>query len=125
MIVKAPWLMVIVGPIIEIDAPLPLEMKTPASLTTMDAPVVLRKMIPPVVGTGGMTGGGTDGGMSLTMIPCCKRDWITMLGSAGRPSCAARGTSAVEPQRHPTHTGYSGSPCSNSTQTPAPMGGTR
>jgi hypothetical protein len=54
-----------VGPIIEMTAPLPFEIKIPASLTTIEAPVVLRRMIPPVVGTGGITGGGGVGGKSL------------------------------------------------------------
>ena len=45
VMVRAPVLMFTIGPIIEIDAPLPLEMKMPASLTTMDAPVVLRGVV--------------------------------------------------------------------------------
>src|SRR6266540_6654824 len=48
-----------------------------------------------------------------------------MLGSAGLPACAAKGTSDGRPHRQPTQTGRSGSPCSNSTHTPAPIGGTR
>jgi hypothetical protein len=59
------------GPIIEMIAPLPFEMNMPASLTTIDAPVVLRKMIPPVVGTGGITGGGGVGGKSLMITAFC------------------------------------------------------
>src|SRR5258708_17699839 len=47
-----------------------------------------------------------------------------MLGETGNPSLASGGISAVVPHLHPVHMGFSGSPCSNSTQTPAPMGGT-
>jgi hypothetical protein len=66
--------MVTVGPIIEMVAPFPFEMKTPASLTTIEAPVALFKMIPPVGGAGGITGGGTDGGRSLITIAFCSSD---------------------------------------------------
>jgi len=51
-----------------IVAPFPFEMKTPASLTTIEAPVALLRITPPVVGAGGITGGAGDGGKSLTMI---------------------------------------------------------
>src|SRR5437588_3567376 len=75
IITNAPLLMVMVGPIIMMVAPLPLEMKIPASLTTIEAPVVLLNVTPPVGGVGGgMTGGGTTGGMSLTMIAFCRND---------------------------------------------------
>lgn len=75
MIVNAPLLIVIVGPTIMIVAPLPLEIKTPASLTTIDAPVVLRSVMPPVTGAGGgSTGGGTAGAMSLMMMAFCNKD---------------------------------------------------
>src|SRR5215472_10737855 len=47
-----------------------------------------------------------------------------MLGETGSPSFASGGTSAVVPHLHPDQIGFSGSPCSNSTHTPAPMGGT-
>src|SRR6185436_8027155 len=47
-----------------------------------------------------------------------------MLGSAGFPALAARGISDCKPHRQPTQIGRSGSPCSNSTHTPAPIGGT-
>ena len=47
-----------------------------------------------------------------------------MLGDSGRPRWASGGTSDAPPQRQPTQIGYVGSPCSNSTQTPAPIGGT-
>ena len=42
---------------------------------------------------------------------------------AGFPSLAIVGISDRAPQRHPTQIGRSGSPCSNSTQTSAPIGG--
>ena len=93
--VKAPLLKSITVATRVIVAPLPLEIKIPASLTTIEAPLALRKITPPVGGTGGITGGGTDGGMSLTITACCNSDWITILGSAGLPACAAFGTSAV------------------------------
>src|SRR4051794_23698873 len=48
-----------------------------------------------------------------------------MLGDTGRPARASVGMSDAAPQRQPTHTGKFGSPCSNSTHTPAPIGGTR
>src|SRR4051812_39387596 len=50
---------------------------------------------------------------------------MTILGSAGFPPSAASGTSEGSPQRQPVQTGRSGSPCSNSTHTPAPIGGTK
>src|SRR5438876_12437997 len=48
-----------------------------------------------------------------------------MLGSAGLLPRAARGTSEDKPHLHPTQIGLLGSPCSNSTHTPAPIEGTR
>ena len=73
-------------------------------------------MIPPVAG---------EGGMSLITSECWSSDWNTMFGSAGLPSEAAEGTSDWEPQRQPDQIGRSGSPCSNSAQTAAPIAGTR
>src|SRR6266436_6825058 len=49
---------------------------------------------------------------------------MTMLGAAGRPAFPVRGTSDWAPNRHPTQTGLFGSPLSNSTHTPVPIGGT-
>src|ERR1041384_1446422 len=113
--VSAPVLMLTTGPIIVIVSPLPFEMEMPESLTTIIAPVVLLRRIPPVTGVGGM---------SLIMNVCCSRDWMTMLGSAGLPALASVGMSDGKPQRQPTQTGLLTSPCSNWTQTPAPIGGT-
>src|SRR5262245_49429514 len=72
--------------------------------------------MPPVTGVGGM---------SLMTMDCCSSDWMTKLGSAGLPSRAADGTSDCEPQRQPDQIGKDGSPCSNSTHTPAPIAGTK
>src|SRR5437667_4846851 len=49
---------------------------------------------------------------------------MTMLGSAGLPNLARVGMSEGKPQRQPIQTGLLTSPCSNWTQTPAPIGGT-
>ena len=46
--VSAPWLTVIVGPVMIILAPLPFWIYMPVSFTMIDAPVVLLSMIPPV-----------------------------------------------------------------------------
>src|SRR5688572_1552100 len=86
----------------------------PESLTTIMAPVVLFRMIPPVTGVGGM---------SLTSSVCCSSDWMQMFGSAGLPASASGGVSPT-PKRQPLQMGLPGSPCSNSTHTPAPGGGT-
>ena len=45
-------------------------------------------------------------------------------GGIGGGAMASGGTSAVLSQRPPVQIGWFGSPCSNSTQTPAPTGGT-
>ena len=84
----------------------------PESLTTIIAPVVLLRMMPPVTG---------EGGMSLISSVCCSSDWMQMFGSAGLPARASGGTSPVA-TRQPVQMGCSGSPFSNSTHTPAPMG---
>src|SRR5262249_46710393 len=47
----------------------------------------------------------------------------TMLGDTGRPANASGGT-LLGAKRQPDQMGLFGSPCSNSTQTPAPIGGT-
>ena len=47
-----------------------------------------------------------------------------MFGSPGTPASASAGTSAAMPHQPPVHTGRSGSPASNWTQTPAPTCGT-
>src|SRR5262245_41299254 len=60
---SAPVLIVTVGPTIVIDAPLPFDIKTPASFTTRYAPVVLRSVIPPGTGVpGGNAGSGGGAG---------------------------------------------------------------
>src|SRR4051794_8752021 len=46
-----------------------------------------------------------------------------MLGEIGSPNLTIGGISDGAPQRQPAQIGRSGSPCSNSTQTPAPIGG--
>ena len=81
---------------------------------TIIAPVVLLRMMPPVTG---------EGGMSLISSVCCSSDWMQMFGSAGLPASASGGTSPLA-TRQPVQIGRSGSPFSNSTHTPAPMGGT-
>ncbi len=79
----------------------------------MVAPVVLLSMIPPV-------GPGT----SLMTMPFWSGVCRVMPNKAGGTACARAGTSAAEPQKQPVQIGKSGSPCSNSTHTPAPIGGT-
>src|SRR5205085_4637358 len=64
-------------------------------------------------------------GRSLITTIFCPAVWRTMLGLTGSPALAIAGTSAADPQRQPTQIGKLGSPCSNSTHTPAPIGGTR
>src|SRR6185503_5239337 len=86
----------------------------PVSLTMMLAPVALLSMMPPV-----------GPGRSLMTSAFWPRVWNTRFGDVGRPALASVGTSDDEPHLHPTHTGRSTSPCSNSTHTPAPIGGTR
>src|SRR5439155_7324266 len=84
----------------------------PASLTEIVAPVAVRIRIPPV-------GPGT----SLTTMPFWSVVWIVKLSMAGGTARAIAGSSAGLPQKPPTQIGRSGSPCSNSTHTPDPTGG--
>src|SRR5487761_2375102 len=49
---------------------------------------------------------------------------MQMFGSAGLPASASVGVSPT-PNRQPLQIGFPGSPCSNSTHTPAPIGGTK
>src|SRR5262245_2120305 len=64
-------------------------------------------------------------GRSLMTIEFCPAVCSTKSGETGSPANARGGTSDGDPQRQPTQTGRAGSPCSNSTHTPAPKGGTR
>src|SRR5215475_12681208 len=84
------------------------------SFTRIIAPLVLFSMIPPV-----------GPGRSLIVSTFCSPDWTTTLGLAGFPAIASDGTSADDPQKQPVQTGKSGSPCSNSIQTPEPICGTK
>src|SRR5262245_44305583 len=72
-------------------------------------------MMPPVPG---------EDGASLSTRPRCCSACITMFGAVDRPVFALVGTSACDPHRQPTPSGWLGSPRSNSGQTPAPIGGT-
>src|SRR5690606_4926382 len=87
----------------------------PLSLTTIIAPVVLRRTMPPVTGVGGR---------SLMTMVFLASVCSTMLGLSGLPSLASSGGSAGVSKRQPSHTGLSTSPPSNMTHTPAPGGGT-
>src|SRR5215470_9201351 len=89
----------------------------PVSFTTIMAPVVLLRTIPPVSGVGGA---------SLTIIMFCSVVWMQTFwpGGMGGGTSASVGTSANMPQKPPTQIGLSGSPPSNSIQTPAPICGT-
>src|SRR5262249_44680713 len=94
MTVRAPLLMLTVGPVIRMVAPLPFEMVMPTSFTRIIAPVVLLSMIPPV-------GPGT----SLMAIAFCPAVCSTMLGETGSPARARVGMSEGEPHRHPDQMG--------------------
>src|SRR5262245_47200164 len=106
--------MLTVGPVNMMVAPCPLLIVMPASLIEMSAPVAVLSRMPPV-------GPGMSEIISVFCMPVCS----TMLGDAGTPACTSAGTSAALPQKPPTHTGWPGSPCSNSTHTPAPTCGTQ
>src|SRR6266550_8266518 len=113
MTVRAPLLMVTVGPVSMIVAPWPLEIVMPVSLIMIIAPVELLSSSPPA-----------GPGASLTEIVFWAVVCTRTCEIAGGTASASAGTSAALPHQLPVHTGCSGSPCSNSTQTPAPIGGT-
>src|SRR5207302_1568463 len=110
---SAPSLMMTDGPAIVMVAPCPLLMVMPTSEIEIIAPVADFRRMPPV-------GPGT----SLIISAFWPVVWMTTFCRTGGAASASAGTSAVEPQKQPTHTGKSGSPCSNSTHTPEPMAGT-
>ena len=84
----------------------------PVSLTISVAPVVLFRMMPP-----------SGPGRSLIARVFWPSVCRTMLGETGSPAIASGGMPA-RPKRQPDQIGKFGSPCSNSTQTPDPIGGT-
>src|SRR5439155_23897271 len=112
-IVRAPELMSTVGPFMLIVAPWPLVMVIPTSLTEIFAPEGVWRRMPPA-----------EPGTSLMTIPFCWVVWNVMPLTAGGTVWASCGTCEFEPQKQPTQMGKSGSPCSNSTQTAEPTGGT-
>src|SRR5262249_55712409 len=107
-----PALIVTEGPTIAIDAPLPFEIVIPTSLMLISAPVVVFSRIPPV-------GPGTSEIISVFCACVC----TTTFGIPGGAASASAGTSATLPNQQPLQIGWSGSPCSNSTHTPAPICG--
>src|SRR5271169_3765914 len=89
----------------------------PESFTTIIAPVVLLRTIPPVTGVGGASL------INSMFWPVVCNTMFCPGGMAGG-AVAKIGTSATKPQNPPLQIGWSGSPCSNSIQTCEPMGGT-
>src|SRR5262245_11222167 len=97
-------------PVSVIDAPCPLSITIPVSLTVMRAPEDVRRVTPPV-------GPGASEMVTACLPGVTSVIWLTPAWGAGT------GSSPAEPHQPPLQIGKSGSPCSNSIQTPAPTGG--
>ncbi|AJC56479.1 hypothetical protein GZL_03893 [Streptomyces sp. 769] len=109
--VSRPSFMSTCSPTRETDAPCPLLMWTPVASIRTYAPLGASSKIPSV-------------GTSDITILCFPGVWITTGREIAGSRRASSGNSSRRPYQHPTHTGKLGSPCSNSTHTPAPTDGT-